>query len=106
MSNKLKEWIKCASVRAIKTVCQTAVGLIGTAVAFADVDWKVVVSASLLAGLTSLLTSVAGLPETTDTVEDDDVELAVEENSEALEEVTEDLEDEEDSEEETESEEE
>lgn len=58
-----KQWIKCAGIRAIKTVAQTAVGLIGTSLTIADVSWQVVVSASLLAGLTSLLTSVAGLPE-------------------------------------------
>ena len=56
-------WIKAAGVRAIKTVAQTAVATIGTAVAMGNVDWLLVGSASLLAGILSLLTSVAGLPE-------------------------------------------
>ena len=63
---KVKEWWKCAGVRAIKTVAQTAVGVIGASVIISDVNWTVVVSASLLAGITSLLTSVAGLPEITE----------------------------------------
>lgn len=58
-----KEWLAKAGVRAIKTVAQSAVATIGTAMALGDVDWKLVVSASLLAGILSLLTSVAGLPE-------------------------------------------
>lgn len=58
-----KNWIKAAGVRAIKTVAQTAVATIGTAVALGDVNWLMVGSASVLAGLLSLLTSVAGLPE-------------------------------------------
>ena len=61
-----KKWLKCAGVRAIKTVAQTAIATIGTAAVFSAVDWKVVISASLLAGLLSLLTSVAGLPELDD----------------------------------------
>lgn len=56
-------WIKAAGIRAIKTVAQTAVATIGTAAAFGAVDWRMVASASLLAGVLSLLTSVAGLPE-------------------------------------------
>ena len=58
-----KNWIKCAGVRAIKTVAQTAVATIGTTAVMSDVDWVLVGSASLLAGILSLLTSVAGLPE-------------------------------------------
>ena len=59
----MKRWIKAASIRAIKTVAQTAVGIIGASAIISEVDWKVVLSASLLAGITSLLTSIAGLPE-------------------------------------------
>jgi hypothetical protein len=62
MSN-FKNWIKAAGIRAIKTVAQTAVATIGTSIVFSEVNWVAVVSASLLAGILSLLTSVAGLPE-------------------------------------------
>lgn len=58
-----KTWIKAAAVRAVKTIAQTAVATIGTTVAMAEVDWRMVVSASILAGVLSLLTSLAGLPE-------------------------------------------
>ena len=58
-----KKWWKAAGIRAIKTVAQAAVATIGTAAAMGQVDWKFVVSASALAGILSLLTSVAGLPE-------------------------------------------
>jgi len=58
-----KNWWKAAAVRAIKTVAQTAVATIGTCSVIGDVDWLMVGSASLLAGILSLLTSVAGLPE-------------------------------------------
>lgn len=58
-----KNWIKAAGVRAVKTVAQTAVATIGTTAVMADVDWVLVGSSALLAGILSLLTSVAGLPE-------------------------------------------
>lgn len=58
-----KNWIKAAGIRAIKTVAQTAVATIGTSAAMGEVNWIMVGSASLLAGILSLLTSVAGLPE-------------------------------------------
>ena len=63
MSEKTMKWIKAASVRAIKTVAQTAVATIGTSVVMGEVNWIMVGSASLLAGILSLLTSVAGIPE-------------------------------------------
>lgn len=59
----LKKWLKCAGIRAIKTIAQTAVATIGTSAVMGDVNWLMVGSASLLAGILSLLTSVAGLPE-------------------------------------------
>lgn len=58
-----KTWLKAASIRAIKTVAQTAVATIGTSAVMGEVNWVAVGSASLLAGILSLLTSVAGLPE-------------------------------------------
>ena len=63
ISLNAKKWIKAASVRAVKTVAQTAVATIGTSAVLSAVDWKIVISASLLAGILSLLTSIAGLPE-------------------------------------------
>ena len=63
MKKNFVKWIKAAGVRALKTVAQTAVATIGSAAIISAVDWRVVVSASLLAGLLSILTSVAGLPE-------------------------------------------
>ncbi len=59
----LKQWVKAASVRAVKTVAQSAVAGIGTAATMGQVDWYYVLSASVLAGILSLLTSVPGLPE-------------------------------------------
>ena len=63
MKTNFKEWIKCAGIRAIKTVAQTAVATIGVSAVMSDVNWIVVGSASLLAGIISMLTSVSGLPE-------------------------------------------
>lgn len=61
--NNWKQWAKSASVRALKTVAQTAVATIGTSAVISEVDWVVVASASVLAGILSLLTSLGGLPE-------------------------------------------
>lgn len=58
-----RTWLQAALIRAVKTICQTAVATIGTAAVMSQVDWKMVVSASVLAGVLSILTSLAGLPE-------------------------------------------
>lgn len=58
-----KKWWKCAGIRALKTICQTAVATIGTATVLEEVNWLMIISASLLAGLLSILTSLGGLPE-------------------------------------------
>nr|WP_294490982.1 holin [uncultured Mediterraneibacter sp.] len=66
-----KKWMKAAGVRAVKTVAQAAIAGIGAAAALGQVDWKYVVSASVLAGVISILTSIAGIPEVdTEDVED------------------------------------
>lgn len=63
MDEKAKKWLKAAGIRAVKTAAQTAVALLPAAAAVTQVDWKVVAGTAILAGITSLLTSVAGLPE-------------------------------------------
>ena len=63
MSKKTKNWLKAAGIRAVKTVAQTAVATIGTTAVMNEVNWMMVASASALAGILSLLTSIAGLPE-------------------------------------------
>lgn len=63
MKDKTKKWFKAAGVRCIKTIAQTNVAMIGTSAVLGDVNWIMVCSASALAGILSILTSVAGLPE-------------------------------------------
>lgn len=63
MKRDWKKWAKWAGIRAIKTVAQTAIATIGTSAIISEVNWLIVASASVLAGLLSLLTSVAGIPE-------------------------------------------
>ena len=64
--SKFKAWLKAAGIRAARTVAQTAIAAIGTSAAMGDVNWMIVGSTSLLAGVLSILTSVAGLPECSD----------------------------------------
>ena len=63
MTNNFKSWLKAAGIRAVKTIAQTAIATIGTSAILSEVNWAVVGSAAVLAGILSLLTSVAGLPE-------------------------------------------
>lgn len=63
IKNNFKDWFKAAGIRAVKTVAQTAVATIGTSAVMGEVNWLMVGSASLLSGILSLLTSIAGLPE-------------------------------------------
>ena len=63
MSNKTKKWIKAAAVRSVKTMAQTFIATVGSAAVLSAVNWKLVVSATVLAGILSVATSVAGLPE-------------------------------------------
>ena len=74
-------WIRCAVVRACKTMAQSAIAVIGSACVLSAVDWRMVVSASILAGVLSLLTSVAGLPEVDMLEEFDEDELADDEDA-------------------------
>lgn len=64
---RTKEWLKAAAVRAVKTMAQAAIAMIGTSVVLSDIDWKLVLSASVVAAILSVLTSLAGLPEVDDT---------------------------------------
>ena len=63
MKEKFIKWAKAAGIRAIKTVAETAIATIGTSMIISEVDWRIVASASLLAGIVSLLISIKGLPE-------------------------------------------
>lgn len=85
MNDKTRIWLRCAGIRAIKTMAQTAVAMIGTAVVMSSVDWKMVLSASVLAGILSMLTSVAGLPEVEHETEDIPDEIIAEEEDENIE---------------------
>ena len=66
-----KKWFKAAGIRAIKTMAQAAIAMIGTNVVLEDVSWQVTASAAVLAGILSMLTSVAGLPEVTEELEEE-----------------------------------
>lgn len=66
MKTNFKLWFKCAGIRAAKTVAQTAVSVIGVSALLSEVNWVAVASASVLAGILSILTSIAGLPEISD----------------------------------------
>ena len=70
MKTNWKSWIKAAGVRALKTIAQSAISIIGTSAVLGQVDWLMVGSAALLSGILSLLTSVAGLPELSTTKEE------------------------------------
>lgn len=69
MKEKTKKWLKAAGIRAVKTMAQTAVAMIGVSAVMSDVDWLVVGSSSLLSGILSVLTSVTGLPEVSESEE-------------------------------------
>lgn len=76
MKRNWKQWLKAAGVRAVKTVAQTAVATIGASAVISEVDWIMVVSASMLAGVVSMLTSIAGLPEVPVETEEEENENA------------------------------
>lgn len=76
----MKSWVKAALIRALKTVCQTAVATISTSAALEEVNWRLVLSASVLAGLLSILTSFAGLPEVDGKEEIDNVNIETDKN--------------------------
>ena len=61
-----KKWIKAAGIRAVKTMAQAAIGVIGASTVISAIDWKIVISSAIVAGLVSILTSVAGIPEVSD----------------------------------------
>ena len=73
---KTKEWIRAAAIRAIKTMAQTAIATIGTSAFISDIDWRLVASASAVAGILSVLTSIAGLPEVKQEQEEIEIEEA------------------------------
>lgn len=73
VSVSTRDWIRKASIRAVKTVAQTAVALIPAAVTITQVDWKVVIGSAALSGVVSLLTSVAGLPEVEEAKDEEDI---------------------------------
>ena len=73
MKENILKWFKAAGIRALKTIAQTAVATIGTTAVMNEVDWIMVGSASLLAGILSLLTSIAGLPELNDSTSNSEV---------------------------------
>ena len=80
-----KKWWKAAGIRALRTVCQTAIATIGTAAVLSQVNWLAVLSASVLAGILSMLTSLAGLPEVDDEPEQPEEEQKTEPEAEQLE---------------------
>lgn len=63
MNSNMKRWLKAAGIRAVKTMAQTAIATTSTAAVLSDIDWKIAISSTVLAGILSLLTSVTGLPE-------------------------------------------
>lgn len=62
----MKQWLKAAAIRCIKTIAQAAIAMIGTSAVLSEIDWQLVISASVVAGILSILTSIAGLPEVED----------------------------------------